>query len=115
MVLIETVGQQTKIRDSGQKFENPRTKETKETRFRESFKTPPRFRDPNKNFRDPEFSGYHSPPLSLIWFDWNADQNVKKGYRFVANFLIARPLLVTYFDLFGDMRMKSAYTRQQVA
>ena len=32
-------------------------KKQKKTRFRGSFKTPPRFRDRNKNFRDPEFSG----------------------------------------------------------
>ena len=67
MVLIETVGQKNK---------NPRlwdlaaknlriwdAKKHKKTRFRDSFKTPARFWDWNKNFRDPEFSGYHSPPL----------------------------------------------------
>ena len=40
-------------------------KRHKKTRFRDSFKTPPRFRDWNKNFWDPEFSGYRSPPLSF--------------------------------------------------
>ena len=62
MVLIETVGQKNK---------NPRirdAKKHKKTRFRDSSKTPSRFRDWNKNFRDPEFSGYHSPPLDL-WED----------------------------------------------
>ena len=62
MVLIETVGQKNK---------NPRirdAKKHKKTRFRDSSKTPSRFRDWNKNFRDPEFSGYHSPPLPLHCF-----------------------------------------------
>ena len=41
-------------------------KKHKKTRFRDSLKTPPRFRDWNKIFRDPEFSGYHSPPLIYV-------------------------------------------------
>ena len=32
-------------------------KKHKKTRFRDSLKTPPRCRDQNKNFREPEFSG----------------------------------------------------------
>ena len=47
-------------------------KKHKKMRFRDSLKTPLRFRDWNKNFRDPEFSGYryHSPPLlrSISWY-----------------------------------------------
>ena len=34
-----------------------------ETILRDLSKTPPRFRDPAKIFRDPRFSRYHSPPL----------------------------------------------------
>ena len=41
-------------------------KKHKKARFRDSLKTPPRFRDWNKIFRDPEFSGYHSPPLDIV-------------------------------------------------
>ena len=67
MVLIETVGQKNKnprLRDLAAKNSRIRDpKKDKKTRFRDSFKTPSRFRDWNKNFRDPEFSGYHSPPL----------------------------------------------------
>ena len=70
MVLIETVGQKTKnprLRDLAAKNSRIRdAKKHKKTRFRESFKTPPRFRDWNENFRDPEISGYHSPPLLLL-------------------------------------------------
>ena len=68
MVLIETVGQKYKnprLRDLAAKNSRIRdAKKHKKTRFQGSFKTPPRFRDWNKNFHDPEFSGYHSPPLS---------------------------------------------------
>ena len=68
MVLIETVGQKRnknpRLRDLAAKNSRIRdAKKHKKTRFRDSFKTPPRFRDWNKNFGDPEFSGYHSPPL----------------------------------------------------
>ena len=35
------------------------------TRLRDLSKTLPRFRDPGKIFRDPCFSRYHSPPLTL--------------------------------------------------
>ena len=70
MVLIETVGQKNKnprLRDLAAKNSRIRdAKKHKKTRFRDSFKTPQRFRDWNKNFRDPEFSGYHSPPLLLF-------------------------------------------------
>ena len=69
IVLIETVGQKNKnprLRDLAAKNSRIRdAKKHKKTRFRDSFKTPPRFRDWNKTFRDPEFSGYHSPPLIL--------------------------------------------------
>ena len=63
---METVGQKNKnprLRDLAAK--NSRIRDAKKTRFRDSFKTPPRFRGWNKNFRDPEFSEYHSPPLAL--------------------------------------------------
>ena len=73
MVLIETRGPTNK---------NPRLQETaakhsriwdakkhKKTRFRDSLKTPPRFRDRSKNFRDAEFFGHHSPPL-ILTRDW---------------------------------------------
>ena len=40
------------------KFENPRRKETQENEIS-------RFRDRNTNFRDPEFSVRHSPPLKF--------------------------------------------------
>ena len=68
MVLIETVGQKRnknpRLRDLAAKNSRIRdAKKHKKTRFRDSFKTPPRFRDWNKNFGDPEFSGYHSSPL----------------------------------------------------
>ena len=67
MVLIEIVGQKNKnarLQDLAAKNSRIRdAKKDKKTRFRDSFKTPPRFRDWNKNFRDPEFSRYHSPPL----------------------------------------------------
>ena len=70
MVLIETVDQKNKnprLRDLAAKNSRIRdAKKHKKTRFRDSFKTPLRFRDWNKNFRDPEFSGYHSPPLVLL-------------------------------------------------
>ena len=52
MVLIETVDQKNK---------NPR--------LRDLAAKNSRFRDWDKNFRDPEFSGYHSPPL--IWVSSN--------------------------------------------
>ena len=70
MVLTETVDQKSKnprLRDLAAKNSRIRdAKKHKKTRFRDSFKTSSRFRDWNKNFRDPEFSGYHSPPLSLL-------------------------------------------------
>ena len=70
MVLIETVHQKKKnlrLRDLAAKNLTIRdAKKHRKTRFRDSFKTPPRFRDWSKNFRDPEFSGYHSPPLPVV-------------------------------------------------
>ena len=94
MVLIKTVGQKNKnprLRDLAAKNSRIRdAKKHKKTRFRDSFKTPPRFRDWNKNFRDPEFSGYHSPPLQLIdqserahWFGYyiKMHRSVSKGRR----------------------------------
>ena len=66
MVLIETVGQKSIIRDFETlrpKIENLRLKETQENEISRLIQTPPRFRDWNKNLRDPEFSGFHSPPL----------------------------------------------------
>ena len=51
-------------RPCGQKFKNPRCKEM---RFQDSFKTPPRSRDWKTNFRDHDFSGYHSPPLDIYF------------------------------------------------
>ena len=75
MVLIETVGQKNKnprLRHLAAKNSRIRdAKKHKETRFRDSFKTPPRFRDWNKNFRDPEFSGYHSPLLILRTYHYS--------------------------------------------
>ena len=64
MVSIKTVGQKSidlaaknsRIRDA---------RKHKKMRFRDSFKTPLRFRDLSRNFRDPEFSRYHSPPLII--------------------------------------------------
>ena len=41
-------------------------KKHKKLRFRDSYKTPPRFRNWKNHFRDPEFSGYHSPPLQMV-------------------------------------------------
>ena len=72
MVLIETVDQKNKnprLWDLAAQNSRIRdAKKHKKTRFRDSFKTPPRFRDWNKNFRDPEFSGYHSPPLIKLHY-----------------------------------------------
>ena len=71
MVLIGTVGQKQNLRLRDLAAKNSRIrdeKKHKKTRFRDALKTPPRFRDWNKIFQDPEYSGYHSPPLSLIHF-----------------------------------------------
>ena len=85
MVLIKTVGQKNKtprLRDLAAKNSRIRdAKKHKKTRFRDSFKTPPRFRDWHKNFRDPEFSGYHSPPLVLIVFDFK--RTLPNTWRFL--------------------------------
>ena len=67
MVLIETVGQKTKIRDSETSRPKIRDSETKGNTRKRDFETHsplPRFRGWNKNFRDHEFSAYHSPPLT---------------------------------------------------
>ena len=54
MVLIETVGQKKQKsetpRPRGQKFENPRRKETQENEISRLIQNAPRFRDWNKNF-----------------------------------------------------------------
>ena len=75
MVLIETVDQKYKnprLRELAAKNSRARdAKKHKKTTFRDSFKTPPRFRDWSKNFRDPEFSGYHSPPLLCTILKFN--------------------------------------------
>ena len=42
-------------------------KKWKKIRFQDSFKTPPRSRDWKTNFRDHDFSGYHSPPLDIYF------------------------------------------------
>ena len=49
----------------GKKFRDSKKVEANhaKTRLRDLSKTPPRFRDPAKIFRDPHFSWYHSPPL----------------------------------------------------
>ena len=57
MVLIETVCQKTESetpRPRSQKFENPRRKETTQE-------------NEISRLIDPEFSGYHSPPLPLCF------------------------------------------------
>ena len=69
----------------GKKFRDSKKVKTNhaKTRFRDLSKTPPRFPDPAKIFRDPRFSGYHSPPLlfSLDDFDcsvirtWGTDKS----------------------------------------
>ena len=65
MVLIKTVGQKNKnprLRDLAAKNSRIRdAKKHKKTRFRDSFKTPPRFRDWNKNFRDPDTIRHRDP------------------------------------------------------
>ena len=65
MVLFETDGKKNlRLQDlvaKNQRIWDP--KKNKKTRFWDSFKTPPRFWDWNKNFQDPEFSEYHLPPL----------------------------------------------------
>ena len=73
MVLIETVGQKNK---------NPRLRDlaAKNSRIRDIKKhKKTRFRDWNKNFRDPEFSGYHSPPLlfSMYCIHWFGNELLK--------------------------------------
>ena len=51
----------------GKKFRDSKKVNTNhaKTRLRDLSKTLPRFRDPAKIFRDPRFSRYHSPPLTL--------------------------------------------------
>ena len=51
----------------GKKFRDSKKVNTNhaKTRLRDLSKTLPRFRDTAKIFRDPGFSRYHSPPLSL--------------------------------------------------
>ena len=70
MVLIETVGQKTKIRDAETSRPKIRESETQRNTRKRDFAThSKRLRDFeidwDKNFRDPEFSGYHSLPLCL--------------------------------------------------
>ena len=69
MVLIETVGQETKIRDSEtsrEKIENPRRKEAQETqeisRLIQNASEISRF---EQKFPRPWIFGYHSPPLKM--------------------------------------------------
>ena len=51
----------------GEKFRDSKAVKTnhEKIRLRDLSKTFPRFRDPAKIFRDPRFSRYHSPPLSV--------------------------------------------------
>ena len=51
----------------GKKFRDSKKVNTNhaKTRLRDLSKTLPRFRDPAKIFRDPRFSRYHSPPLTI--------------------------------------------------
>ena len=52
----------------GKKFRDSKKVKTNhaKTRLRDLSKMLPRFRDPAKIFRDPRFSWYHSPPLSIF-------------------------------------------------
>ena len=74
--------QNPRLRDLAAKNSRFRdAKEHKKTRFRDSLKTPPRFRDWNKIFRDPEFSGYHSPPLLFFSSRWWCKSSAKMTKR----------------------------------
>ena len=67
----------------GKKFRDSKKVKTNhaKTRLRDLPKTLPRFRDPTKMFRDPHFSRYHSPPLSLkrtFYFALKAQIKIQK-------------------------------------
>ena len=53
-------------RPRSQKFENPRRKETQENEISRLIENSSEISKLEQNFRDPEFSGYHSPPLIII-------------------------------------------------
>ena len=55
-----------RVRDLAKKIRDSETERNIwKTRLRDSLQKLPRFRDRIKNFRDPRFSGYHSPLLEL--------------------------------------------------